>query len=991
MRSALVEAYRVPPDRRFLIAVGDIHRLLTGHPRSVPTVVFRDGRWHIGYAEAEVGSVSPFPDFPEILAVLIDWARRVPMGESQSMPPGEIAALRAQVGERIDRLAVRELLGVLRQLDQVWNSGKRDPSLFPLGARATVLLNLQLLDRVEMGDPMMAKALALLALTRGRTTDPALREEALLAHSMDYGKHAKRIAAGLPESDPARSFLMGNADSLKQAALAPSASRETRYLWLLQLSDAQAERELYVFNWAHFRSPELALSGLKAALELGTFTANRAVPPQIPRAVLDELSGELGSSVEGWRGNLARAARFVVGAVLEAIEEIAAKFPGKGAGQTRADDNDGVATAASAFIGFLEPSLGFLIDRFEWGSEKAARKHSGPFLDPETYRAYYRAFFYSGLMARGIFYLDKLSSIEAAQEYAGELEAAKAGQAVELARWYRHLAEAKAGKESGPILGADLSSLPRLGPPFLMRSIEELQEVLPYGSPGAFIAARRFVARLDTRVEHRLHFSWVAFRMLMDLRLVEDLDRAAVDASTLEGLAVRFAEFVGDRKRLTEMLRAPDVSVEGKAVALHALEKQGESPRDFLKAEYRRLLAEKSDSLNLRWGYTGYLERIKEYGAARAVISEWLEENEEKALGLEAAVARTKLARLYEKEGDYRAAWDAIAPAIESWQRGVLAQAASLLDKLGHPEKAEELARQMVSRYPDSPEGRADLAGLYWRHGKPVEAARLLTRAPRALSGEDWKFKVTPKFAEAFTGNHDGALSAFVELIATGTDPFAIKYLIQAMSEAGMHDTAFQMASQIRWPGQGGVEFNTIAYQNLREVKGREAALAWLRPRVPANILNRASMVVFEVKRYELLWDLIEHPEGDMADFVWVTRAAAAVRTGLAKDPNRGRLLEYYRRPVPGHYHVIGRFLLGLATEDEVLAQATDANRRCEVAFFIGLKAQAEGRYRDASDWYRVTVETSVSNYVEYRWAYHTLYTWLGPYKSLSRLDTEKF
>jgi hypothetical protein len=41
--------------------------------------------------------------------------------------------------------------------------------------------------------------------------------------------------------------------------------------------------------------------------------------------------------------------------------------------------------------------------------------------------------------------------------------------------------------------------------------------------------------------------------------------------------------------------------------------------------------------------------------------------------------------------------------------------------------------------------------------------------------------------------------------------------------------------------------------------------------------------------------------------------------------------------------------------------------QRCEVSYYIGLKAQSEGRCEDASDWYRISVETGLINNGEYR------------------------
>jgi tetratricopeptide repeat protein len=990
MPAVLTDAYRLPPDRRFLLALGEVHHLMTGQPKSRAVAVFGDDRWHIRDGEIEVATVSAFPDFPELLAVLTEVARRLPRPPGAALEPSELAALQMEIGAQCDRLAVREILTGLRRLDGVWADGKRDPALFPLATRAAVLLALQMLDQVEMGDAVTAKALGLLAVTRGLDATAALRDEGLLAYAMGYGAHARRVAASLAETDPARDFLLNHREGLKQAALAPSATIETRYLWLLDLARSRAENELHAFSRAFFASPGLVLSGVKAAQDLDSFTTSGQLSPQVPRLVLRELSTDLGTELEGWRG---RAGRLVLRALdlsFRGFKWLASRLPGVASSRPVHAISGMIAMVRGTVAGLLTPSLAFVIDRLDPALQAGGSKSAGPFLDAAVYESYYRAFFYSGLLSSGLFYLDRYSSVEAALDFAARLEATQSAGARELARWYRYLANAKAGKAAAAPLPEHFASVGRLGPPFQMRSLEELRKTLPYGATARFAAARRAFAGLDTRVDHRLFASRIAYEMLMDLNLLERLDRAAVAASPLEYLAVRLAEFVGERGRLTEMLQAPDVSPEGKATALRALEKLGE-PEANLRANYRRFAGEASESWYVHTKYAGYLERIKDYQGARDVLEAWLQANEEQAPGLEPAVARTQLSKLYEIEKDYQGAWEAIAPAVETGQGGALAQAAAVLDALGRADEAERMGLDAVSRYPDSPGLRADLAGIYWKHGKYKQAAQLLRRAAPPLSGSDWQFTVMPIFVKAVGSQPPAALAAFEALMAEGSNPFDVKPLIHAAGKAGMHAEAFQMASRIQWTGMGAVEFKLIAYQYLKEAKGRDAALAWLRPQIAPQMLNRASMVIYEVGPPELLWDLIEKPEGEMADLVWVLRAAAWVRAGSAKDLSRNKLLAYYTAPGSGRYHVIGRFLLGLVDQTELFTVATDANTRCEVSFFYAMKAQAEGRYRDASDWYRVTVETAVYNYVEYRWAYQILYSWLGPYKSLSLLATEHY
>jgi lipoprotein NlpI len=80
---------------------------------------------------------------------------------------------------------------------------------------------------------------------------------------------------------------------------------------------------------------------------------------------------------------------------------------------------------------------------------------------------------------------------------------------------------------------------------------------------------------------------------------------------------------------------------------------------------------------------------------------------------------------------------------------------------------------------------------------------------------------------------------------------------------------------------------------------------------------------------------------------------------------------------------------VGLASEEELLAQAKSTQQRCENAYYLGLRAESEGRLEDASDWYRISVESGLTNMGEYRWAHNQLYIWAGKGMSLSRLAAE--
>ncbi len=79
----------------------------------------------------------------------------------------------------------------------------------------------------------------------------------------------------------------------------------------------------------------------------------------------------------------------------------------------------------------------------------------------------------------------------------------------------------------------------------------------------------------------------------------------------------------------------------------------------------------------------------------------------------------------------------------------------------------------------------------------------------------------------------------------------------------------------------------------------------------------------------------------------------------------------------------MGRYLVGLATEAEMLGLAKTPDRRCEVAYYLGVRARAEGRYEDASEWFLVAVATGQTLEGEYTWATDQLANWAGTRQSL--------
>ncbi|MGH9419167.1 MAG: hypothetical protein ACRD3J_04275, partial [Thermoanaerobaculia bacterium] len=97
-------------------------------------------------------------------------------------------------------------------------------------------------------------------------------------------------------------------------------------------------------------------------------------------------------------------------------------------------------------------------------------------------------------------------------------------------------------------------------------------------------------------------------------------------------------------------------------------------------------------------------------------------------------------------------------------------------------------------------------------------------------------------------------------------------------------------------------------------------------------------------------------------------------------------LTAHFNGPPHAHdYFVMGRYLLGLTDEVTVLRLAVTPQRRCEIAYYIGLKAMTEKHLTEASGWFRIACETGQSGNLEYAWAKDNLYRWAGSGRSLSK------
>jgi hypothetical protein len=266
-----------------------------------------------------------------------------------------------------------------------------------------------------------------------------------------------------------------------------------------------------------------------------------------------------------------------------------------------------------------------------------------------------------------------------------------------------------------------------------------------------------------------------------------------------------------------------------------------------------------------------------------------------------------------------------------------------------------------------------------------------LKESPQPVRTIDWQLAIAPTFAEVFSTKSEAeVLSAFTTLSSQFKN-FDLCALAFSLSQLGKNELAFEMLSRLKGSPGEQINFWIWGYHQLKIFKGKDVAVQWMKKVLPPPMFGFASMIVYEDDEYDLLWDVLVNADtpDDLA-FLWLMRAAAATQSGVEKYPHWNDLVEHYRKIDHGYYESIGRFLVGLSTEEETRVLITEPKKLCEVAYYIGLRAEVEGRYEDASDWYRASIETALDMNGEYRWSLDKLQRWKQAGKSLKRLALER-
>jgi tetratricopeptide (TPR) repeat protein len=1001
MFDAFAARYRDRPDGRFLIAF----ETLTRHGARLyedggPAGLYRVGTVLANGREARISLLRndnivkevalPLPTgFGQAMEALDAWAAAIESGAggggskapASSAPSGAGAQRFDEAVRLIDGVDPRTVVIGLSALEALWNEGYRTAGVLKEAARGYAMLLLVLTpDRMGLSDPFAAEALAFLTLARRMDPKlPTVREEALLAMTMGYRAHAAALLSSVPGTSRRHDERILDAYMRRDHA---------------RLRELRDQKPGVLGNYLLARlCREVGLGPEARAAALAFIQASPGIYPAVVENI---LSGEL-----------------------DFAKFLTAVYPVDIAGQLRSRiDPD----ATRHFRTWLERGKGLAGDeppvsfaRFEeMLSEWAAYRSESAFrfiVDPSRVRRIYKTLYTDAVWLRFELFLDRWNVADAAKSYVESLSAADLTHPlvlymrgrIQVALGKRDLADGmflelmeRPGADGKLVFDAfkkiatDLNRIRAL--PLAGRALDGrprdrllLASLLQYTVSNGDLAARFYASGLAEDP----HQYW-AYR---ELARVRGSDRPLLDALERYPGSHQLLEAAG-----RHLAARSDLSSKERGASILGLAQS--------LAPSRSLLARKRADV---------LREMKRYDEAIGILTAWIDAHGRD--GLAGSIVKADLAQVYLDMGQPRKALELLeADDVDAFQGGVMTALARAYEELGETDKATEQYRKAVNRYPGADRILAGAAGLLWRQGKYELAAEIVAHGrPRMPPFSHWYFDA---FAGAFRdAAPDNVLAAVKTLQARGAPSREMSALAWNLKRRGNSETAFTILSGLKDPREGIASEHVVsAYRILRSWKGREAGSAYLQKAVPPGEKKALLMTVFYREGlFEEILDEMGDPESYPAEYREFMRLQRLV-AWLARDKRprelEARMVAHYGSRVKewkakgvgritgrlspggppqgavgqlftrlgnslddGHYNV-GRYLLGMIPQGDLLDRIVLPKQRCEFAYYIGLSERLKGNFAAAAQWYHLCLETLLENNGEHHWASRELYWW---------------
>lgn len=940
LRADSINFYQLKPDRRLLQAVADIHHILTGKPRAPVASRFQSGHWVVTYAGAEVGSLPELASFGDMNAFLSKWAASL-LGDS---PAEKLSSTKAELSVKL--VDSSKALSELSAANASWRSGNRlaalRKALYPM-----CILAFQQQTYMETGDALQSRALAVLALSKAMGVTQTSQAECLLSRATGYCQHAIETAEQLPEDNSVRVFAQKTAVRLVAQVRKNPNNADFSYLAVRRMAEnADQSRWKVLQDGLFWQAPEAVFAIVQSGLSLHHFETELSTADKM-LVLLAHLRSSRPLTLE----QLPDKSYF------ECVRDL-----------VRGEVARKAALAVSAI-------------------EAKSSEAQGPLLEKETLKAFYDSSLKSALFLIGMHCLDKLAPAGLAEQYSKTLSGVRGESYGEVARWFAPLVAAKTRSGTLEQLVDAIDPKQPLSCHPLVQIFREVPKYVDYREMPGQAAAKDMFLCFDSRPHHRRHAGDIAYDQLLNLSLAESLYSAAITSGWYKlefDFMPWFTAWVGNRKKLNEFLLDPELLPVHKLHVLELLAWMKTTDTHFIAEGYQKLLVQYPDNWRLTNGYVRFLRSAKQPSQARKVLAEWLGK-EKHNTGIEYIEAVSELADLSSELGSQRNALDVLETVEDSSSFEVLRAKTNILDRAGQTDNAIRTAKSALAIYPDNKDACALACKTLWKHGYYDDAAKVIKTFLSRVTIANLD-ATQRSFVETFSSKPDEGVRAFESLTAKQAGR---KLFYTSLASGCAAEKSYQLAFEIQSRILSKIPDDlVIAYDYLKNWKGKPAAIYWMKSKLPENQRSiELAQVAYELKQYDLLWDLVSDSQNTAdSERIWLIRAFSFARGDRSHKQD---LVQHFSRADGSDDNESGRYLMGLSGQKKMIVASNNPRAVGKAAYVVGLKAQEDDDLYGATDWYRVAMESTEPSMPEYRWSYYQLLEWRSKEQTLDAIEKE--
>jgi hypothetical protein len=228
--------------------------------------------------------------------------------------------------------------------------------------------------------------------------------------------------------------------------------------------------------------------------------------------------------------------------------------------------------------------------------------------------------------------------------------------------------------------------------------------------------------------------------------------------------------------------------------------------------------------------------------------------------------------------------------------------------------------------------------------------------------------------------------SAVEAMQEVGIDGESLQSVIGMLRNIDDGRIAFRLYQSIRTGGRAGMQIDLRSARQLARHTGEEEASQWLIGRVHQHGCGPFVPTAYIEGGFLWLWTVTEAEHCRYSEAIWILRAAALLEPGVSSPQRRRQTIEAAERIRNDRYGTYVRHLLGTAEQDELESLSGSRRELVSAAYYLGLRAFADGRPKAGGDWFQLVLAHGRRNESEYRWAYSRLHPLAQHRSSLQQL-----